>query len=227
MTKRFTLFLLAVLIASGVAFSLGYVSHSVPSTSSTAVTTTTTDEAQPATAMWPFAGTSLRFSDPVTAASSFAVSYLGFSAPVVGAFQQGDARSGEVPVRSSATGAVTTVLVRQLSDDNSWWVLGAATANIQITTPSLLATVSSPATLRGVSTAFEAQVNVELRGDQSLAEIGTTNVMGGSMGQLASFEGQITFTATTSRYGTLLMRTYSAKDGSVLEAAALRIMYTK
>jgi len=227
MTKRFTLFLLTIVVASGVAFSLGYVSHSVPSTSSTAVTTTTTDEAQPATAMWPFAGTSLRFSDPVTAASSFAVSYLGFAAPVVGQFQQGDSRSGEVPVRSSATGAVTTVLVRQLSDDNSWWVLGAATANIQITTPSLLATVSSPATLRGVSTAFEAQFNVELRGDQSLAAIGTTNVMGGSMGQLASFEGQITFTATTSRYGTLLMRTYSAKDGSMLEAAALRIMYAK
>jgi hypothetical protein len=117
--------------------------------------------------------------------------------------------------------------VRQLSGDDSWWVLGAATANIQITTPSLLATVSSPATLRGVSTAFEAQVNVELRSEQSLAAIGTTNVMGGSMGQLAPFEGQITFTATTSRYGTLLMRTYSAKDGSVLEAAALRIMYAK
>jgi hypothetical protein len=227
MTKRFTLFLLAVLIASGVAFSLGYVSHSVPSTSSTAVTTTTTDEAQPATAMWPFAGTSLRFSDPVTAASSFAVSYLGFSAPVVGAFQQGDSRSGEVPVRSSANGAVTTVLVRQLSGDDSWWVLGAATANIQITTPSRLANVSSPATLRGVSTAFEAQVNVELRGDQSLAAIGTSNVMGGSMGQLESFEGQITFANTSSRYGTLLMRTYSAKDGSVLEASALRIMYAK
>jgi len=227
MTKRFTLFLLTIVVASGVAFSLGYISHSAPSTSSTAVTTTTTEEAQPATAMWPFAGTSLRFSDPVTAASSFAVSYLGFTGPVVGPFQQGDARSGEVPVRSSATGAVTTVLVRQLSGDDSWWVLGAATANIQITTPSLLATVSSPATLRGVSTAFEAQVNVELRGDQSLAAIGTTNVMGGSMGQLASFEGQITFTATTSRYGTLLMRTYSAKDGSVLEAAALRIMYAK
>jgi Immunoglobulin-like domain of bacterial spore germination len=227
MTKRFTLFLLTIVVASGVAFSLGYVSHSAPSTSSTAVTTTTTDEAQPATAMWPFAGTSLRFSDPVTAASSFAVSYLGFSAPVVGAFQQGDSRSGEVPVRSSANGAVTTVLVRQLSGDDSWWVLGAATANIQITRPSLLANVSSPATLRGVSTAFEAQVNVELRGDQSLAAIGTSNVMGGSMGQLESFEGQITFANTSSRYGTLLMRTYSAKDGSVLEAAALRIMYAK
>ena len=85
----------------------------------------------------------------------------------------------------------------------------------------------SEATLRGVSTAFEAQVNVELRADQSLAAIGTGYVMGGSMGQLASFEGQIGFTETTARYGTLLMRTYSAKDGSVLEAAALRIMYAK
>jgi len=227
MTKRFTLFLLSLAVASGVAFSLGYVSHSVPPTTSAAVTTTTTEVAQPATAMWPFARTPLRFSDPVTAASSFAVSYLGFSAPVVGQFQQGDSRSGEVPVRSSATGAITTVLVRQLTDDDSWWVLGAATANIQITMPSLLTDLHSPATLRGVSTAFEAQVNVELRGDQSLAAIGTSNVMGGSMGQLESFEGEITFANPSSRYGTLLMRTYSAKDGSVLEAAALRIMYAK
>jgi hypothetical protein len=213
-------------VASGVAFSLGYVSHSVPTTSTT-VTSTTSEVAQPATAMWPFARTSLRFSDPVSAASSFVVSYLGFSAPVVGAFQQGDSRSGEVPVRSSSTGAVTTVLVRQLTNDDSWWVLGAATANIQITTPALLASLHSPITLRGVSTAFEAQVNVELRRDQSLDPIGSGYVMGGSMGQLASFEGQITFTKSSSRYGTLLMRTYSAKDGSVLEAAALRIMYAK
>ena len=227
MTKRFTLFLLALAVASGLAFSLGYISHSVPPTTSAAVTTTTSAETQPPTAMWPFARTPLRFSDPVTAASSFAVSYLGFSAPVVGEFQQGDSRSGEVPVRSSATGAITTVLVRQLTSDDSWWVLGAATANIQITTPSLLTNLHSPATLRGVSTAFEAQVNVELRADQSLAAIGTGYVMGGSMGQLASFEGQISFTATTARYGTLLMRTYSAKDGSVLEASALRIMYAK
>lgn len=227
MTKRFTLFLLALAVASGLAFSLGYISHSVPPTTSAAVTTTTSAEAQPPTAMWPFARTPLRFSDPVTAASSFAVSYLGFSAPVVGEFQQGDTRSGEVPVRSSGTGAITTVLVRQLTNDDSWWVLGAATANIQITTPSLLTNLHSPATLRGVSTAFEAQVNVELRADQSLAAIGTGYVMGGSMGQLASFEGQIGFTETTARYGTLLMRTYSAKDGSVLEAAALRIMYAK
>ena len=227
MTKRFTLFLLALAVASGLAFSLGYISHSVPPTTSAAMTTTTSAETQPPTAMWPFARTPLRFSDPVTAASSFAVSYLGFSAPVVGEFQQGDSRSGEVPVRSSATGAITTVLVRQLTSDDSWWVLGAATANIQITTPSLLTNLHSPATLRGVSTAFEAQVNVELRADQSLAAIGTGYVMGGSMGQLASFEGQIGFTETTARYGTLLMRTYSAKDGSVLEAAALRIMYAK
>ncbi|CAB4870296.1 unannotated protein [freshwater metagenome] len=227
MTKRFTLFLLALAVASGLAFSLGYISHSVPPTTSAAVTTTTSEVTQPASAMWPFARTPLRFSDPVTAASSFAVAYLGFSAPVVGAFQQGDSRSGEVPVRSSATGAITTVLVRQLTDDDSWWVLGAATANIQITTPALFASLTSPATLRGISTAFEAQVNVELRGDQSLAAIGTGYVMGGSMGELASFEGQITFTKSSTRYGTLLMRTYSAKDGSVLEASALRIMYAK
>ncbi len=224
MTKRFTLFLLALAVASGLALSLGYVSHSVAP--GPTVTTTPGAAQQPASAIWPFVQTPLRFSDPVAAASSFALTYLGFSAPVVGQFQWSGAHYGEVPVRSSATGPITTVKMRQLTNNNSWWITGAATFNIQITTPAHFAILTSPATLGGISTAFEAQVNVELRADQSLAAIGTSNVMGGSVGQLANFAGQITFSAASSQYGTLLMRTYSAEDGSVLEASALRIMYT-
>ena len=225
MSKRIATALTALLFVSGVAFTLGYVSHSSPSTSTAAVTTTTSDLAQPATAMWPFANTPLRFSDPVTAASSFAVSYLGFSSPIVSKFMQGDGRSGEVTVRSVANGPLTTILVRQLDRTDTWWVLGASTATIQITTPALLDTLSSPATLRGSSTAFEAQVNVELRADQSLTPIGMGTAMGGSMGEMGPFHSEVTFSPAPTKYGVIVMRTYSARDGQVLEAAALRIKY--
>ena len=222
MTKRFTLFLLALAVAFGLAFSLWYFPHSV----TPGPTTTPQAAEQPASAIWPFVQTPLRFSDPVDAASSFAITYLGFSAPVVGQFQWLGPKYGQVPVLSNTTGPITTVKMRQLTNDNSWWITGAVTVNIQITTPAHFAILTSPATLGGISTAFEAQVNVELRADQSLATIGTSNVMGGSMGQLASFAGQITFSAASSQYGTLLMRTYSAEDGSVLEASARKIKYT-
>lgn len=227
MTKRLIALVVSLLVVSGVAFTLGYVSHSTPTTTTAAVTTTTTDLAQPQTAIWPFANTPLRFTDPVTAASSFAVSYLGFTSPVVSKFMQGDNRSGEVNVRSVANGPITTILVRQLDSTDTWWVLGAATANIQITTPALLDSVSSPLTLRGISTAFEAQVNVELRADQSLTPIGTGTAMGGSMGELGPFHTELTFTPSPTNYGVIVLRTYSARDGQVLEAAALRIKYAK
>ena len=227
MVKRLSLMVVSLVVVSGVAFGLGYWSHQAPTPSTLPVTTTTTAASQPATAIWPFAQTPLRFSDPVTAASSFAVNYLGFTSPVVGKFQQGDTRSGEVAVRSEAGGAITTVLVRQVTSDDSWWILGAATPNIQLSTPSLLASVSSPVTLRGFSTAFEATVNVEVRGDQSLTSLGTGIVMGGSMGELGPFSGSISFKTATTKYGTIILRTYSAKDGSVVEAAAIRVKYAK
>ena len=135
---------------------------------STIPTTTvplTTLPVDTSTAMWPFASSAIRYSDPVSAAHGFATDYVGFTDAVVGEFRQGDARSGEVPVQAKATGPITTVLVRQLGD--SWWVLGASTPNIQLTSPAALATISSPVRLQGMSTAFEATVNTEVRSDGS------------------------------------------------------------
>src|ERR1019366_1717605 len=83
------------------------------STTSAKTTTTFSSVAQPQTAIWPFALTVTRFSDPVLAAEAFATDYLGFTSPLVGFFQQGDSRSGEVPVKDTPTAPVTTwVLTR-------------------------------------------------------------------------------------------------------------------
>jgi hypothetical protein len=85
-------------------------------------------------AIWPLADTSTRFDDPVAVATGFAVDYLGFTDPVIGEFRAGDGRSGEVEVRAVDVGPPTRVLVRQLTDDDTWWVVGFSRAGVPPTT---------------------------------------------------------------------------------------------
>ena len=200
---------------------------STSSTTSTAVVTTTSASTpdQPQQAIWPFASTSTRFTDPGEAASSFATDYLGFTAPVVGAFQQGDTRSGEVEIRPRADGPVTTVLVRQVEDDDSWWVIGAATANIQVTAPEALAAITSPVTVTGQSTAFEATVNVEVRQDDTRTPLVEDTFMGGSMGEMGPFSKELSYGPPSADGGAIVFLTLSAEDGSVWEASVVRITF--
>lgn len=205
-------------------------------TSTTTTTTTTTTDTvvptsppvteQPETAVWPFASEATRFDDPVQAATSFAVDYLGFVDPVIGEFQGGDSRSGEVAIQPTSDGPVTTVFVRMLTSDDSWWVLGAATANLQLESPEALAPISSPVTLSGQSTAFEATVNVEIRQDGSIEPLAEDIVMGGSMGDLGPFSKPITFATPQARSGAIILKTLSAKDGTIAEAGVLRVAFT-
>ena len=110
----------------------------------------------------------------------FATDYLHMVNPVVGQFQQGDSRSGEVPVQPSTTGPVTTVLVRQMGSDNSWWVLGAGTAAINLTAPTWNALITSPVTLQGTSMAFEGTVQTQVREDDNSKPLGQGYVTGGT-----------------------------------------------
>lgn len=173
-------------------------------------------------AVWPTEGTA-GYAEPVGAARAFATGYLGFSDPVIGPFQQGDSRSGEVEVRPIATGPATTVLLRQLSGEESWSVLGAVTEGISVTEPAALEVVSSPVTVRGEAWTFEGHVSVQVRQDGTTAPIGEGYVTGGG-DQLRPFTGSIPFTATAD-HGALVFLTQSAKDGSVWQAAVLRVAF--
>jgi hypothetical protein len=148
-----------------------------------------------------------------------------FVNPIVGRFQQGDARSGEVPIRTTAEGSspgpVTTVIVRQI--DASWWVLGAATPNIVLTQPAALATISSPVQLRGTSTAFEATVNVSIRRDDAAKPLVESFLMGGSNGQMGPFNASFTFASPTRSYGAIMLYTISPANGHVAEATVIRV----
>jgi hypothetical protein len=227
-SRRWLSVIVVLVIVAAAAFAAGYLAHSTTSTTSatSAPSTSSTTILDPTwVATWPTAGSSLRYSTPTAAALGFATSVLHMSAPVARAFQQGDTRSGEVPVVTSANGPVTTVLVRQLTSDNTWWVLGSACADVNITLPHALDTVSSPLSLSGQSTAFEAVINYSLYQDDVAAPLVSGTTMGGSNGVMGPFSTTLNFAAPTHQYGVLVVYTRSAKDGSVLEASAIRVTF--
>lgn len=209
---------------AGATTSTSTTAVSVPSTPTVPPPSVPTTE-QPDTAVWPFASGPVRYDDPVSAATGFATTFLGFVDPIVGTFQEGDSRSGEVAVQASDPGPVTTVLVRRLGADDSWWVLGATTPNIQIEAPDALATVTSPVTVSGQSTAFEATINLEVRADDDLTPLVEGHTMGGSMGEMGPFTTDLTFTAPPVSGGAIVVKTISARDGNIAEAAVLRIHF--
>ncbi|WP_411731369.1 Gmad2 immunoglobulin-like domain-containing protein [Paeniglutamicibacter sp.] len=178
-----------------------------------------------ATVIWPDPGGALRYGTPQDAAGGFAEDFAGFTDPVYGEFMQGDSRSGELEVRPVADGAVTTVLLRQLSD-GQWYAIGAASSEIQLDVPVASALISSPVALSGSSRAFEATVNVEVHAHGTVEPLGTGIVMGGSGPDLAPFSGSIQWENPGTGTGVLLLFVSSAQDGSVWTAAAVPVGFT-
>lgn len=197
------------------------------STTSTTAAAAEPDEpmAQPASAVWPDAADELRYDDPVEAAQGFAVDYLGFVDPVVGEYQSGDSRSGEVAIQPIDQGPTTTVFVRQVTDDDSWWVIGAATSAIRLDAPETMATISSPVSLSGQSTAFEATVSVEVRETGSTAPLTQDFVMGGANGEMGPFAKDIAFDAPSASTGALILQTFSMEDGRIWEATVIPVSF--
>jgi len=194
-------------------------------TTTTSLTTTSTGVGLESSAVWPVASSDTRYDEPGAAARGFAAEYVGFGTPLVGEFRQGDARSGEIDVRATDAGPVTTVLVRQLGPDDSWWVIGAGTPNIQVNEPTGLARVSSPVTLDGISTAFEATVQVEVREDGKAEPLGEGFVMGGANGELGPFHSTLEFSDPSTVFGTIFFFTTSAEDGHIVEATVIRVQF--
>jgi hypothetical protein len=201
-------------------------STTTTSTSTPSTTSTTEAPTRPAAeqALWPVESSTVRYSDPVEAARGFAVELARFNRPIVGTFRAGDNRSGEVEVRAAARGPVTTVLLRRLGSDDSWWVIGATTPNIELDAPAPGSTVSSPLRLSGRARAFEGTVNVALREDGNAVPLAAGFVTGSGGGQLGPFTGEIAFSRRPAQArGTLVLFTESAENGQVWEAVAIRV----
>jgi hypothetical protein len=194
-------------------------------TTTSGPTTTTTAPVGRAGAVWPFVASAIRYSDPVAAARGFATEFVGFASPVVGTFEGGATRSGVVDVRARADGPVTEVLVSQFAPDDSWWVIGATTPDILLSEPATMVSISSPVRLRGSSTAFEGTVQTEVRQDGTATPLGSGFVMGGASGELAPFDGTLTFIPPTAASGALVLHTLSAESGAVMQATVVRVNF--
>jgi hypothetical protein len=177
-----------------------------------------------ATAVWPTVASGARYTDPRAAAAGFAA-FVGFDDPIVGEFLQGDARSGEVELRPTATGPVTTVFVRQLQDD-LWWVLGSATGNIRLDSPGAGDAITTPVRLVGAANSFEGHVSVTIIEDDGAQPI-ATGYLTGAMGELGPFDSEIGFLRPPGhRFGAILLTTTSAEDGRLWEAAVVRVQFS-
>jgi hypothetical protein len=158
-----------------------------PTTTTAAPTTTaadtTTTVAIPAqVAIWPDAATV--FTTPEAAATDFLTKAFGLS-PTLGTFQQGDARSGEIPVMlgegSSPPTARSTLLLRQLAPSDGWFVLSAVNDSMTIDSPAALAEVPvGKLQVSGKGRGFEALIVVEAFVAGSADKLDQQTAMGGS-----------------------------------------------
>lgn len=198
----------------------------------TAVETTTTEEpttttSAPAqvdttTAVFPFAEDDTRFEDPMELAEAYAERYLGFADPTYSEFMQGDSRSGEVVVRPSADGPDTLLLLRQL--DETWWVLGAVSDQIQIDAPEAGGVLVSPVAVAGRAGAPDGELSLELWTDGAAEPLAMASAPVGT-DALAAFDATLSFAMTpATEHGALLARTYGP-DGGVWAASVLRVHF--
>jgi hypothetical protein len=209
-----------------------------PTTTVTPTTSTTSTTTEPPTAtsaptlssdetraiVWPAPGT-VQYDDPVEAATGMATGLVGFTSPVVGTYQPGDARSGEVPIRAKATGAVTTVLVRQLSDGH-WYAIGAHTGDLRLDSPNAGAEVHSPLAVSGRSRAFEATIIVSVHAQADPKPLVRKPLMGGSS-DLGPFTGTLNFASPNAAGpGAIVITTDSAEDGRIWQATVVPVWLT-
>lgn len=222
--------------------SLPATATTVPPTSEPTSTTVSLPPAVPAgSVVWPRPGGRDTFDDPVAAASGFAVDYAGFDDPTIGAFAQGDTRSGEVEVRpdTGPSSAVTTVLVRQMEDDN-WYVIAATTQDIQMDAlgPAGDGVIACPGTVRvtGTALAFEGTVEIRIDGfgsDGSRLTIGQGFGTGAGVPPAAPFQADVDCVdlpdsgAVAATGGAVMVWEDSARDGSRRAVAARPVSFTR
>ena len=144
---------------------------------------------------------------------------------MIGEFLEGDATSGEVTVRASDPGPITTVFVRRLTDDD-WWIVGAVGENIMIDDPETGDTVESPLRVAGSAAAFEGTVAVELRADGNGEPIFEGFVTGSGGPIPGPFDETFEFASPGDTGGALVMLSRSPVDDSVVEASTIRIFYS-
>ena len=186
----------------------------------TTTTTTTAAPVAPArTYIWPIDETA-NYRTPAAMAAGYVHEFLGLADGAVGTYRAGDTTSGEIDVRSSFGGLISTLLAQQ-GADGSWHALEATNPNLVMGNPAKGEHIASPQRITGESVAFEGVVHVSLYGydggDAQHPLLLTTTFMGHGT-ELTPFETTISWPPTSDKWGLLMLWTDSARDGSLAEA---------
>lgn len=197
-------------------------STTAQSTSSTAETPTRIPDAEAVNVVWPAPDGDVRYEEAEAAVQSFAEDLVGFESPLLGAYQAGDSRSGEIEVRAADDGPVTTVFVRQMSDDH-WYVLGAATEGIELQEPIAGTAIDDPLLVSGRGRGFEGVLRVAVHDRTSGDVLGDGAVAAGSGPDLAAFDGEIAWDNPGGGWGVVVVSGASGEDGSVWDAVAVPV----
>ena len=203
-------------------------------TTTTAEETTTTEDTSDTTApggisdeeaanvVWPDPAGSDLYDDPLAAVAGFAEDLVGFVDPVYGEYQAGDSRSGEVEVRALPDGPATTVGVRQLSDDR-WYVLFAASSEVELTEPAPASAIDTPLQVAGQARAFEGQVRIAVYGRGDTEPLGEGFETGGSGEALEPFSGEVEWDNPGGGWGAVVASTEGGPDGTTWAAATIPV----
>jgi hypothetical protein len=197
--------------------------------SSTASTTTETTMApgsvtdeEAATVAWPDPLAGAGFDDPTDAATEFATDVLGFDAPMVGDYQQGDSRSGEFEVRAVSDGPVTTIGVRQMSDDR-FYVNFAASSEVELVMPTAGSAIDHPLQVEGWGRGFEGQVTIRVHDRVTGESLGEGTVTAGGAGEYEPFAGDISWDNPGGGWGVVVATVNGGEDGTTWAATALPV----
>lgn len=104
-------------------------------------------------------------------------------------------------------------------------IIPTRNARVLIDSPTNGELVRSPVRIAGRSDTFEAVVNLHVL-DRNLRVIGSGFAMGGAVGTLEPFAGNVTFTVPFAQVGYVEAFEISAKDGSLLQTDTVRVLLT-
>lgn len=179
-------------------------------------------DAEAANVVWPDPAGDVGYDEPMAAVEGFAEELAGFVDPAYSEFMQGDARSGEAEVRAQPEGPATTVAVRQMSDD-AWYVLFAASSEVELTEPTAQTAIDTPLQVAGQARAFEGQVHIAVFERGSTEPLGEGFVTGGSGEALEPFTGEIDWDNPGGGWGVVVASTEGGPDGTTWAATAVPV----
>ena len=101
-----------------------------------------------------------------------------------------------------------------------------ANAPIRIDSPANWQTVTSPITVTGRSTTFEAVLSVRVR-DRWGTVLAQTNTMGGSMGTFAPFTATLSYSVPYAQWGSVEAYTHSMNTGAEINNTGAKVYLSK